>query len=364
MVIPFLSLYLTESEGFTLGQVGWIMTCFGVGSLIGNWVGGRLTDIISSFPIMVASLLLTGIGFILIQFIHSYIVLCLAIFIIMVIADAFRPAMFVALSSYSKPENKTRSVTLIRLAINLGFSAGPAVGGFIIAKLSYAGLFWVDGITCTLAAILLLLVLQPKRTKVLHEVKVENPLSPFKDKLFWFFFFSMILYSFVFLQLFSTLPLYYKQVHFLSEQYIGLLMALNGLLIFILEMPIVKGFEGKWSNYSIMIVGTLLTVLGFTVLNLTPWAGILIISLLLLTFGEMITLPFSNSFALNRAQRGKQGEYMAFYSISFSISHILSHNVSMQVIERFGFTTTWWFLSLLGLICLILMTYTKWRWKV
>ena len=71
--------------------------------------------------------------------------------------------MFVALSAYSKPENKTRSVTLIRLAINLGFSAGPALGGLIITSLSYRGLFWVDGITCILAVFYCyLMYLNPK----------------------------------------------------------------------------------------------------------------------------------------------------------------------------------------------------------
>ncbi|NCT19357.1 MAG: MFS transporter, partial [Flavobacteriia bacterium] len=44
MVIPFLSLYLVNSLGFTLPQVGWIMTCFGIGSLVGTWIGGKLTD--------------------------------------------------------------------------------------------------------------------------------------------------------------------------------------------------------------------------------------------------------------------------------------------------------------------------------
>ena len=67
----------------------------------------------------------------------------------------------------SKPENKTRSVTLIRLAINLGFSAGPAIGGIIITTMGYGGLFWVDGITCILATLVLINVLNPKKSKVL-----------------------------------------------------------------------------------------------------------------------------------------------------------------------------------------------------
>ena len=105
---------------------------------------------------MVFSLFVSGFMFIGLQYLKTIYTLSFGIFALMVIADMFRPAMFVALSAYSKPENKTRSVTLIRLAINLGFSAGPAIGGLIIVGLGYGGLFWVDGITCIAATFVLI----------------------------------------------------------------------------------------------------------------------------------------------------------------------------------------------------------------
>ena len=165
MVIPFLSLYLTDDLSFSLKDVSWIMSCFGLGSVVGTWIGGKLTDSIGYYKVMVRSLLSTGILFIAMQFLDSFAGICIGIFLIMVVADTFRPAMFVAMSVYSKPENKTRSVTLIRLAINLGFSAGPAIGGLIIATIGYKGLFWVDGITCVLATLLLIKVLNPRVAK-------------------------------------------------------------------------------------------------------------------------------------------------------------------------------------------------------
>ncbi|MGB8705146.1 MAG: MFS transporter, partial [Gillisia sp.] len=154
MVIPFLSLYLTKSKGFSLEDVGWILSFFGLGSVAGSWLGGKLVDSIGHYKTMAASLLLSSFLFILLQFPSSFWGICLGIFLVMTVADTFRPAVFVAIGTYSKPENRTRSVTLIRLAINLGFSAGPAIGGFIIATAGYNGLFWVDGLTCFLAGLL------------------------------------------------------------------------------------------------------------------------------------------------------------------------------------------------------------------
>jgi len=365
MVIPFLSLYLTKDLDFSLSNVGWIMTAFGLGSFCGSWLGGKLTDKIGFYKVMVYSLIATGFLFVGLQYLKTFESLCIGIFLVMLVADTFRPAMFVALSAYSKPENKTRSVTLIRLAINLGFSAGPAIGGIIITTMGYGGLFWIDGITCLLAGLLLINVLHPKKSKTLDDVKVENPKSAYKDKSYWLFLISMVLFGIVFLQYFSTIPIYYKDVHTLTEFEIGLLLGMNGFLIFIFEMPLVKWLENaRFTITGLILFGAILTGLSFAVLNFTTWVGIVIIGMLLMTIGEMIAFPFSNAFAMKRAARGNQGEYMALYSIAFSISHIFGHNSGMQLVEKYGFNFTWNVMIFLMLLCVILLIFLKRRLTV
>jgi len=356
MVIPFLSLYLTKSLNFSVSDVGWIMSAFGVGSVIGSWLGGRLTDKIGYYKVMVFSLLSTGLLFITLQFLTTFVSFCIGILLVMLVADMFRPAMFVALSAYSKPENKTRSVTLIRLAINLGFSAGPAIGGFIITSLSYGGLFWVDGITCVFATLVLINVLNPKTTKTLDDIKVANPKSAYHDKAFLMFLVAMVLFGIVFLQYFSTMPLYYKDTHQLTELEIGLLLGMNGFLIFIFEMPLIKWLENTtFTKTGLMLFGAILTGLSFIILNFTTWTGILVIGMLLMTFGEMIAFPFSNAFAMDRAKKGNQGEYMALYSISFSIAHIFGHNAGLQMTDKLGFDNTWYIITGLATFCVFLL---------
>lgn len=364
MVIPFLSLYLTESLNYTLENVGWIMSAFGFGSVLGSWMGGKLTDKYGFYPVMYLSLALTGILFIGLQFIEEFYAFCFAIFLVMLVADAFRPAMFVAMNTYSKAENKTRSVTLIRLAINLGFSAGPAIGGFIITSINYKGLFWMDGITCLLATLVLINVLHPKKAQVIDEQKVENPQPIRSDGLFWIFFVAMFIFGFIFLQYFSTMPLYYRDVHALTEFDIGLLLGMNGFIIFVLEMPLIKWLgDSKYSKELLITIGLLLTGLSYVVLLMTPWIGILIIGMLLMTLGEMIAFPFSNSFVIERSKRGKQGEYMAFYSISFSAAHIFGHNSGLQMVDNFGYDTTWMVISIISVIGVLTLFYLMYRLK-
>ncbi len=360
MVIPFLSIYLTTDLNFSRPDVAWIMSAFGLGSVAGSWLGGKMTDKIGYYKVMVFSLLLSGFLFIGMQFLNTFTSLCIGIFILMTVADMFRPAMFVALSAYSKPENKTRSITLIRLAINLGFSAGPAIGGLIILKMSYAGLFWLDGITCIVAALALLNVLHPKKSKVLDVIVNEHPKSAYTDKGFLIFLVAMTIFGIVFLQFLSTLPYFYKTGIGLSEFEIGLLMALNGLIVFIFEMPLIKWLEQKgYTRVGLMIFGLVLTSVSYLFLINNTLIALIVISLIVMTIGEMIVFPFSNAFSLKRSTRGRQGEYMALYSIAFSISHVFGHNLGFNFIDRFGFDNTWILMAVLGSIGIFLLFILK-----
>ena len=212
MVVPFLSLYLTNFLEFSLGQVGWIMSCYGFGSVAGVFIGGKLADKIGYYKVMYSSLLGTGLVFFSIQFITDFYSLCLGIFALTIFADTFRPAVWVALDDYSEDHNRTRSVTLIRLAINLGFSMGPALGGLLITYISYRSLFWVDGITCLIAGMIILRFLSQKsQVKNQNKETVLPKLSPYKDRRYLIFWFAMFLIGFTFMQYFSTIPLYYSQ---------------------------------------------------------------------------------------------------------------------------------------------------------
>ena len=199
-------------------------------------------------------------------------------------------------------------------------------------------------------------VLHPKKTKVLDEIKNKNPISAYKDSSFLIFLIAMMLFGIVFLQYFSTITIYYKDVHVLTELQIGLILGLNGLLIFIFEMPLIKWLENtKYTKLGLMFFGAILTGLSLLILNFTSWSGILIIGMLLMTLGEMIAFPFSNAFAVDRAKKGNQGEYMALYSVSFSIAHIFGHNAGLQMSANLGYENTWYIITGIAIICALLL---------
>ena len=353
MVLPFLSKYLKENLHFSYSQVGWIMVSFGFGSMLGSWLGGKLSDKIGFYKIMIFSLFTSGIGFLLLQFVTSFVGLCIGMFSIMFIADMFRPAMFVSLGAYAKPENRTRALTLVRIAVNLGFAAGPALGGLIIMSIGYRGLFWVDGSTCILAIGLFALLVKEKKKPISETAKIDESkrISVFKDKIFWVFLFVSFVTAMIFFQLFTTLPLYHHERFGLTEFETGLLMTLNGLLIFALEMPVVSYFERKKVHkLKIILWGTLLMSISFYLLLINIWAVILVISMIFVSIGEIFSFPFSNAFALSRAPAGHEGRYMAIYTMSFSTAHIVSSKLGMEIIGHFGYQWNWFVMGGFGVL--------------
>ncbi len=362
MILPFLSRYLNEELAFSLEDVGIILSFFGVGSLVGHYLGGKLTDRFGFYNVMVRSLLITGFLFIGLQFITSFWALCFSIFFIMSIADMFRPALFVSLKAYSKPENQTRSLALVRLAINLGFIFGPIVGGLLIVKSGYITLFWIDGITCILSTLLFVALVKKKE---LHNKEDEDEkesktkkMSIFKDRPYLIFLMISFLMGMAFMQLFFTMPTYHHIQYGLSEDYTGLLMLLNGVIIVLIEMPLVSWLENKKvSHPKLFFYSSFLMGISFILLLFDSYWEILILHMVLITFGEMISFPFTNTFAMNRAKKGQEGIYMAWYSISFSFAHIICPILSFSIIEQFGYITNWTFAALYGLLAMALSVW-------
>jgi predicted MFS family arabinose efflux permease len=355
MVLPFLSKYLKEDLHFSYSQVGTILMYFGLGSMLGSWLGGKLSDKIGFYKIMIFSLFTSGIGFFALQTVTSFQGLCFSIFTIMVIADMFRPAMFVSLGAYAKPENRTRALTLVRLAINLGFAAGPALGGLIIMSIGYKGLFWVDGTTCIIAILIFALKVKEKKKSIYTDEKHPGEVlreSVFRDKPFWIFLLICTISGILFFQLFTTIPLYHKEQFNLSEFQTGLLLTMNGVLVFFLEMPLVSYIErNKINKVKVVTLGGLLMSISLFLMMVNTWAGILIIMMLFMTVAEMFAFPFSNSFAMSRAPKGHEGRYMAIFTMSYSLAHILSAKVGMEIIQNHGgYQYNWAFMGTLGLI--------------
>lgn len=355
MVIPFMSIYCIKQLHFSIVHAGIIMALFGIGSISGAFIGGKLTDKIGFYDLQVGSLLAGGTLFIAVSYLQSFLTLSIGIFFLGLCNDSFRPANASAIAHYSSPENKTRSYSLNRLAVNLGWAAGGALGGFL-ASINYHLLFWVDGFTNIIAA-LLLLKLMP-RSKVMHTIKklIEKTekTSAYKDKEYLLFILLAMMFGLSFFQYFIMQPVFFKLDWHFDERFIGFLLALNGLLIALFEMVLINYLDGKKHTLIYISIGVLMGGIGFALLNLLPHYSIAaILIVVLVTFAEMFSMPFMNSFWVRRSSDNNRGEYAALYSMAWSTAQIVAPFVGGYIISFGGFALLYWVLASVSLITFI-----------
>jgi predicted MFS family arabinose efflux permease len=352
MVLPFMTIYLT-AMGFPLFQAGIVVGLFGAGAICGGYLGGKMTDKWGFHHIQLITLSGGGILFILLGMMKSYPLICLFTFILSLVNDAFRPANNTAIAQYRKEENRTRSFSLNRLAINLGWAIGGTLGG-IIASFNYHLLFWIDGLTNIFAAVLLYYLLKPEHAPEQDpETKPAVPLarSAFHDQAYILFIGFAILYAVCFFQLFSTLPVYYKTVLHLPEFYIGMLMGMNGIIIVVVEMVVIFRLEAKKKIMLFISTGVLLTALSFFIFNLLPSHPFTaVLSVILVTFGEMFAMPFMNTFWISRTIPANRGQYAGLYTMAWSLAQVAGPTGGTWIAGHYGFNILWW---IAGGICVL-----------
>jgi predicted MFS family arabinose efflux permease len=345
MVFPFLSLYLTQYLHFSLAQTGIVLSIYGCGAFLGTFTGGYLTDRLGNYIVQVVALICSGIMLLVLMFLSSFYTICIGIFVFTALGDTFRPANSSAIASYSNNENRTRSYTLNRLAINLGWAIGAGFGGFL-AFYNYKLLFVVDGFTCLFAGIFLLIFLKPSKQNFVKNQSDENnadsTLSPYKDGLFMFFILFTLVFAIAFFQLFSVIPLYFKTIKHLTEIQIGLLETLNGIIIVAVEMFLVFELEKRFKKTNIIAFGLFFTGLSYLIFNFFSFSGVVIISLVFVTMGEMFAMPFMQSITVERSNPKNRGKYLALYAMTYSIAQVASPAIGTFVVSNYSYSTLWY----------------------
>jgi predicted MFS family arabinose efflux permease len=372
MVICFLTLYLTESLHFTIKDAGYIMSAFGLGSIGGAYLGGYLTDKLGYYKVQLLMLIANGIILFIALFITNFYSLCVIMSLVGLSAEAFRPANSVAMRHHSDPTIRTRSLSLLRVAVNLAVAFALFIGG-LLATLGWHWLFIADGLSCFGAAMMLYFYLNDKSNIPVetpqYEVEkiLEKPISPqktlsaYKDKDYLIFIFSTFMGATVFMQILWTIPAFFKNIYQWNETTIGFVSAINGLCVMIIELPLIFRIEHKRRPLWFVRLGIVLYAISYISLVLPPQFAwfIAVFYMVLISFGEIFVMPFSTNWAMGKAGEARQGQYMALYTMAYSISNVIAPMIGTQVIAAYGFTTLWWVLSGMSILAFLGFLYLE-----
>ena len=355
MVAPFLSMYITQSMHRSMADAGLVITLFGLGSVAGSAAGGYFIDRMGFRTIQISTSLIGGIFLISFGMISRFSLLCLWTVLLSFFLESFRPANLTAVVTYSSPQNLTRSYSLNRLAINLGWGFGSSLGG-ILAAINYHLLFWVEGLAYITVSFLIILLLpsnEINRKTEQEEVKPQDSDSPWKDSFLIRFLILSTVFNSCFILMFRLAPVYWKEEFHLNESIIGILLGLNGIIIALVEMVLIRYWEGRRPIMYYIVNGCLLVGLGYVFL-LIPGVyplWLVLLAVLFLTLGEMMALPFVNTTVMRRARAGNRGRYASAYALSWSVAMILGPGTAALVIERWDYKTLW---IIVILVCIVI----------
>jgi predicted MFS family arabinose efflux permease len=359
MVICFLTLYLTDHLHFSLTDAGYMMAWYGAGSILGAYLGGRWTDKYGFQPIQLGTLLFSGVTLLVLMFQTSFWSISFWLFLFNLSSEAFRPANQVAIRMNSDEANRTRAFSLMRVAVNLAITFALIIGGFLIG-LGWHWIFLGDSLTCFLAAALIFYYIPSAKMPSTQEQKERNivqknelqatkpsnntpPVSAYNDPHYILFVALTFFNAMIFMQILWTVPKFFKQIYTWNESHIGLISSLNGAIVMGVEMLLIFKIEGKRSNLWFIRLGVLCYAVAYLAF-LIPTSFAFFAALLymiFISFGEMFVMPFSSSWVTKRAPEATLGQYLALYTMAYSVSNVVAPIFGTQIIEHFGFFTLW-----------------------
>lgn len=347
MALPFLALYLMKQMGLSAARAGMGFVVFGLGAMIAGPLGGWLADRLGPARVMRTSLLLCGslmLALPLVKNVHLFLLLIAAWALV---SEGFRPASMSILTELAPPELRKAVFSVNRLAINLGMSIGPALGGFIAAR-SYHGLFWVDGAT-TLAAWMVMTVMLRRGSHPVHGSPRPGLLSALRDPVLGYFLLAIIPVVIVFFQHEGPMPIYLVRDLHLNERFYGSLFTINTLLIVALEVRLNLA-TAHWPHRRTLMLGSVLYAIGFAAMTGARTPATIIATVVVWTFGEMILFPGMADYVASIAPPDRRGAYMGLFTFTFSVAFSLGPWLGTWLLDTWGSRVVWPVMGILGLI--------------
>ncbi|MFD2583854.1 MFS transporter [Pedobacter vanadiisoli] len=355
MAVPFMGLYVTQSLHRSEMDAGLIITLFGVGSILGSATGGKLTDMIGFRPVQILSSVIGGLLFILFSTITHFSTLCVLAVVISFFSEAFRPANFTAVAHYAKEDTITRSYSLNRLAVNIGWSAGISLAG-IVASINYKLLFIVEGSVSILVGLSILLLLPKVKDFIKKAKETRNNmviLKPWEDGFYVRFILLTTLFITCAFLMFRVVPVFFKEQWHINEFAIGIIIGLNGAIIALFEMIMINKIEKKKSPMFFINIGAIFFSVSYLLLSAPIIFHVISAALTIVTFtiGEMFVLPFINTIVISRSNAHNRGLYAAGYTLSWSCAQVVGPYFGFLIAKQFGYNWLWFGLACILLLC-------------
>jgi MFS family permease len=352
---PFLMLYVTKRFDVGMTEVGVLYGLMSVANTLGNTLGGALADRLGRKGMMILGLVISGLSSLAMGLVGTFELFFAVVLFVGLFASIGFPAQQAMVADLLPEEKRSGGFGIFRVVANMAWILGPVIGGLLAIR-SYMPLFVCDAMSSTITAGIVLLAIRETRPAPREGESEQTMAQTFagyrdvlRDGTYVLFIGACILMTIVYLQLYSTLGVYLRDTHGLSEQAYGYLMSMNATAVVLLQIPIARRVA-RYRPMMMMALGTLLYAIGFGMYGLFSSYAPFALAMFIITVGEMIVMPTAQALVARIAPEDMRGRYMAVFGFSWLLPQATGPLLAGLIMDNADPRWVWHAAGLVGLV--------------
>ena len=355
IMCPFLMLYVTRKFDVSVAQAGVFLGLFSLADAVGRVLGGALTDRLGRKLMLILGLAASASTSLLMGWANSIELFYGSALIVGLFASTGTPAQQAMIADLLPEERRSGGFGIIRVAFNLGVTIGAALGGLLAAR-SYTLLFISDAVISLLTAGIVILMMHETRPVPGRAGPAQTTarasggyLDVLRDATFMLFIAANVAMMCMYRQSNTTLSVYLRDVHSVSEQGLGILTSFNAALVILFQFPISR-LTDRYRPLIVIAAGTVLFALGFSMYGWASTYVLFVVAMAIITVGEMFVAPTAQAVAAQLSPEDKRGRYMGVFGFSWTISTAIGPFLAGLIMDHADPRLVWYAVGLAGLM--------------
>jgi MFS family permease len=352
---PFFALYVTQKFNVGMTQAGIILATNSVAGIFGSTIGGAMADRYGRRGIILFGLVVSALSGLTLGFVDQfYLFYGLSVFVGLM-GSAAHPAHQAMVADLLPAEKRSEGFGILRVVSNFAWIIGPTIGGFL-ASFNFLYLFLSDAVISIITAILVFRLLPETKPQPKEKTETESLSQTlrgytqvFSDRPFLAFIFASILMILVYQQMYSSLSVFLRDVHQVDPQFYGLIMSSSAVTVVLFQFSVSR-FIKRYPPFLMMATATFFYMIGFTMYGFVATIPLFIVAMVIITIGEMVGMPTSNSLAASFAPEDKRARYMAIFGFTWAVPSMIGPWAAGLVFDYYNPNYVWY---IGGVLCVI-----------
>lgn len=355
LLFPFFSLYITQRFEVGMTQAGMVLGLFSIFGLLGNVIGGALTDRFGRRKLILFGLVFSALSTLTLGLVNEFSLLIPLAMVIGVLSDIAGPAHQAMIADILPEKQRQEGFGTLRVVANLAWIIGPTIGGFI-ANRNFFALFVIDAAISCLVAVLFYFLISETKPEPHPGQEKESMLATFKgytvvlrDGAYMGFLAAGILMGLVYGQMYNSLSVYLRDVHGIQPQGYGFLMTSSAITVILFQFWVTRKIKSR-PPFLLMALGVLFYMVGFSMFGLVSAYWLFVAAVVIITIGEMINMPTMSALAANFAPVEMRGRYMGVFSLMWALPSAIGPGAAGLVLDNLNPNLLWY---TAGVLCAV-----------